>query len=239
MNPAGRSALLIVAAAVGCFAASAATQGDPLFLVEAVGVVLVAVWAVIALVQIGRSAGLARELTGAAVRRSIAGVECRVVPGGRPRAFVAGVGRPAVFITTGAVDVLTPDELRAVVLHEAHHARTFAPVRAALVNAWRGAGQRVPTLGEQLAARLAAIEIDADRFALAAGTTRRHLASALVKLEASPDGVAFDGGGDGRLQALLDEAAAPPRTAPVEWLPLLVVVGLAVGCRLAGTAVGV
>lgn len=239
MTPAGRSALLIVAAAVACFAASAATHGDPLFLVEAGGVMLVAAWAVIALVQIGRSAALARELTGAAVRRSIAGVECRLVSGGRPRAFVAGVGRPAVFITTGAVDVLTPDELRAVVLHEAHHARTFAPVRAALVNAWRGAGQRVPMLGEQLAARLTAIEIDADRFALSAGTTRRHLASALVKLEASPGGIGFNGGGDGRLRALLDEAAVPGPTAPVEWLPLLVLVALVMGCRLAGTAVGV
>ena len=200
---------------------------------------LVAAWAVVALVQIGRPAALARELTGAAVRRSIAGVECRVVPGGRPRAFVAGVGRPAAFITTGAADVLTPDELRAVVLDEAHHARTFAPVRPALVNAWRGAGQRVPTVGEQLAARLTAIEIDADRFALAAGTTRRHLASALVKFEASPGSVGFNGGGDSRLHALLDEAAAPPRTAPLEWLPLLVLVALAVGCRLAGTAIGV
>lgn len=239
MTPARRSALLVAAAAVGCFAASAATEGDPLLLVEATGVVLVAAWAVIALVQIGRSAALAHKLRGAAARRSIAGVQCCLIPGGSPRAFVAGVGRPTVFVTTGTVEVLTADELRAVVLHEAHHARTYAPVRAALVNAWRGVGHRVPWLGDQLAARLTAIEIDADRFALSSGTTRRHLAAALVKLEVSPGGVGFDGGGDGRLQALLDEAAAPPRAAPVEWLPLLVVVALAVGCRLAGTAVGV
>ena len=239
MTPAGRSALLVAASAAVCFAASAATQGDPLFLVETAGAVVVAAWAVVALVLMGRSAALARDLTGAAVRGSIAGVECRLIPGSRPRAFVAGVMRPSVFVTTGAIDVLTPDELRAVVLHETHHARTLAPVRAALVDAWRGAGRRVPWLAAKLAARLAAIEIDADRFALSGGVARRHLASALVKLEASPGSVGFNGGGDGRLRALLDEAASPAPTAPVEWLPLLVLVALAVGCRLAGTAVGV
>lgn len=239
MTPAGRSALLVAAAAAVCFAASAATQGDPLFLVETVGVAAVVVWMVMVVVLIGRTAALARELSGAAVRCSFAGVECRLIPGSRPRAFVAGVRRPSVFVTTGAIAALTPDELRAVVLHEAHHARTLAPVRAALVDAWYGAGRCVPWLGAMLAARLAAIEIDADRFALSGGVARRHLASALVKLEASPGSVGFNGGGDGRLQALLDEAAVPAPTAPVEWLPLLVVVGLGVGCRLAGTAVGV
>ena len=239
MTPAGRSALLVAAAAVACFAASAATQGDPLFLVETTGVVVVAAWAAVTLVLIGRSAALARELTRVAVRRSFAGVECRLIPGSRPRAFVAGVRRPSVFVTTGALEVLTPDELRAVVLHEAHHARTRAPVRAAFVDAWRGAGHRVPWLGTMLAERLVGIEIAADRFALSGGGRRRHLASALVKLEASPGSVGFNGGGDGRLRALLDEAVVPAPTAPVEWLPLLVVVALAVGCRLAGTAVGV
>lgn len=239
MTPVGRSALLFAAATAVCFAASAATQGDPLFLVETVGAVVVAAWAVVALVLIGRSAALAQELGRAAVPRSLAGVECHLIPGSRPRAFVAGVRRPSVFVTTGALEALTPDELRAVVLHEAHHARTLAPVRAALVDAWRGAGRGVPWLGAALAARLAAIEIDADRFALSGGVARRHLASALVKLEVSPGAVGFNGGGDRRLRALLDEGAMPAPTAPVEWLPLLVVVALAVGCRLAGTAVGV
>lgn len=239
MTPVRRSALLVAASAAVCFAASAATQGDPLFLVESAGVVVVAAWAVVALVLTGRSAALARELGRTAARRSVAGVECRLVPGSRPRAFVAGVLRPSVFVTTGALEVLTPDELRAVVLHESHHARTLAPARAALVDAWRGVGRRVPRLGATLAGRLAAIEIDADQFALSGGVTRRHLASALVKLEASPGSVGFNGGGDRRLRALLDETAVPASTTPVEWLPLLVVIALGVGCRLAGTAVGV
>lgn len=239
MTPAGRSALLVAAAAATCFAASAATQGDPLFLVETAGAVVVVIWLGIAAVLIVRSAALARELTGAAVRRSLAGVECRVIPDRRPHAFVAGVWRPSVFVSTGALDVLTAEELRAVVLHEAHHARTFAPVRAAFVTAWQGAARHVPWLGALLATRLAAIEIDADRYALAHGVGRRHLAWALLKLETSAGGTGFGGGSDRRLRMLLDRVASPPEAAPVEWLPLLVVVGLAVGCRLAGTAVGV
>lgn len=239
MTPARRSALLVVASAVACFAASAVTSGDPLFLLEGAAAIIVAGWAVFALVLIGRSAVLARKLAGGSVPRRISGVGCRIVQDSQPHAFVAGVLVPSVFLTTGALEVLTPDEVHAVVLHEAHHARTLAPVRAALVDAWGGAGRRVPRFGGMLAARLAAIEIDADRFALAGGVTRRHLASALVKLDPSPGGAGFDGGGDGRLRVLIDEEARPAPIAPVEWLPLLVVVALAAGCRLAGTAVGV
>ena len=64
MTPARRSALLVVASAVACFAASAVTRGDPLFLLEGAAAIIVAGCAAFALVLIGRSAVLARKLAG-------------------------------------------------------------------------------------------------------------------------------------------------------------------------------
>jgi hypothetical protein len=97
----------------------------------------------------------------------------------------------------------------------------------------------VPRARGLLSGRLAAIEIEADRFALAGGASRRHLASALLKLDPAPFAVGFAGGGDERLRSLLDDEARPGHAIPVEWMAGLVVIGLAAGCRLAGTTLGV
>jgi hypothetical protein len=135
--------------------------------------------------------------------------------------------------------MLTPGERAAVVLHEVHHASTLAPVRAALVQAWVWGASGVPRLHAALAARLAEIEIEADRFALVAGASRRDLASALVKLDNGAMGLGFTGGGDERVRALLAGSGRRGAVEPVEWLPLLVLVALVAGCWMAGTAAGV
>ncbi len=44
-------------------------------------------------------------------------------------AFTAGIFRPTVHISTGLMEGLTPEELRAVVLHEIHHAVNRDPLR--------------------------------------------------------------------------------------------------------------
>jgi hypothetical protein len=147
--------------------------------------------------------------------------------------------RPSIYLTSAAFDMLTPGERVAVVLHEVHHASTLAPVRAALVQAWDYAGWAFARLDAALAARLAGIEIEADRFALLAGASRRDLASALVRLDPEAMALGFTGGGDQRVRALLTDTGQDGSVEPVEWLPLLVLVALLVGCRLAGTAAGV
>jgi len=215
------------------------TKGDPLFAIEVAGVLLVSTWVVIALGLVTRTAALARALDREAQDVEIAGFMCRIVPGSVPGAFVAGVLRPSIYLTSAAFDLLSPGERTAVVLHEVHHASTLAPVRAAFVQSWRRGAWGMPRLHAALAARLAEIEIEADRFALVAGASRRDLASALVKLDHEAMGLGFTGGGDQRVRALLADSDPVRSVEPVEWLPLLVLVALLVGCRLAGTAAGV
>jgi len=44
-------------------------------------------------------------------------------------AFTIGLVKPAIYISTGLIEELTPEELRAVVLHEIHHAVNKDPLR--------------------------------------------------------------------------------------------------------------
>lgn len=234
-----RQPAVALGAAAACFGASVATRGDPMFLVEVALAAALAAWASVALVLVHRSSRLARALSGAAAERRIHGIDCVVVGDPAPRAFVAGVLRPTVFVTTGALDRLAPGELRAVLLHEAHHARTAAPMRAAFVDAWAAVAGWMPAARAVLGRRLDAFEIEADRASLADGATRQEIASALLVLDPAAVGLGFGTDSERRVRALLEAGRSPATGSPIEWLPLLVLVGLAAGCRIAGTSVGV
>ena len=54
-------------------------------------------------------------------------------------------------------------------LHEEHHARTRAPLRATFVDAWLLIVRLAPPVRRRLQSRLVAFETTADRFALEAG----------------------------------------------------------------------
>ena len=238
MRAISRSVPVIPLAAGVCFLVSSATGGDPLFWLEvAIGSVVLA-WAVVAALLIVRTARLAGEITSASEAMRVAGIDCLVVVDSRPLAFVAGVRRPSVVVTTGAMEQLAPRELRAVLLHEAHHARSKAPVRAAFVDAWMRVVPRFAGIGSLLTARLDALEIAADCAARARGARVSDLAAALVKLDPSAGATGFANGGEDRLRALLSDERASVATVPIEWLPLLLTVGLVAGCNLAGTAIG-
>jgi hypothetical protein len=115
-----------------------------------------------------------------------------------PVVAVVGVWRPRLFIARRVLQALTPDELRAVLAHEACHVRAGDNVKRWLMAC-------APTIGfRRLAARLEreweeAVEIEADRGAGGA----LELASALVKTaRLAPAGAdlripaaAFHGGG--------------------------------------------
>lgn len=226
----------IVVAALGCFLASVTTGTDPLIAFEAAGTLAVCLWGAIALTLVHRSTALARAASAASREAHVAGLACRVIEDSRCRAFAAGSVRPTVYVTTGAIDSLDERELRAVLLHEAHHARTRAPLRAALVDAWLALARPVPPFRRRLIARLAAIEIAADSYAIQMGATRRQLASALVKFAPASTGVNYSGQADARVSALLGSPGSQIPARPVEWIPLLIVLALGVGCQLAGTA---
>jgi Zn-dependent protease with chaperone function len=105
-----------------------------------------------------------------------------------PRAFCAGLLRPRIYLSTGALSVLSSDELDAVLAHEAHHARVRDPLRVFVVRVVSDALFFLPA-ARKLAERYAALaELAAD----AAAVRRRGpqpLASALLTFEAADPAV--------------------------------------------------
>ena len=65
----------------------------------------------------------------------IAGQPVAIVPGARPLAFCAGLLRPRVYVSSGALQRLSADALAAVVEHEAHHAARRDPLRILVARA--------------------------------------------------------------------------------------------------------
>lgn len=106
----------------------------------------------------------------------------------RPIAFCAGHVRPRVCLSTGALGVLRPDELDAVLAHERHHRAARDPLRLAATRMLCGSLFFLPVLRAITASYAAAIELEADRAALrASGGSRAPLAAALLVLSASDD----------------------------------------------------
>jgi beta-lactamase regulating signal transducer with metallopeptidase domain len=102
----------------------------------------------------------------------------------RPQAFCAGLLRPRIYISTGALRALAPEELEAVLAHEAHHARYRDPIRILLARMLSESLFFLPVL-RRLADRYAALaEIAADAAAVRRhGGDTRPLAAALLAFD--------------------------------------------------------
>jgi hypothetical protein len=104
--------------------------------------------------------------------------------GDRPQAFCSGLIRPRIYLSTGALRALQPEELDAVFAHEAHHARYRDPLRIFFARVLSDSLFFLPVL-RRLADRYAALaELAAD-----AAAVRRHrgdtrpLAAALLAFD--------------------------------------------------------
>ena len=142
-----------------------------------------------------------------------------VVPDERPRAFCAGLIRPRIYVSSGAVALLDGPALRAVLAHERHHARRRDPLRLAAGRVIARALFFVPGLGELIRRQEALAELSADECALAvAPENRSALARAMLSFSdhAGPDeGVGID---PARIDYLLGE--------PPSWrFPVVLCVG--------------
>lgn len=103
-------------------------------------------------------------------------------------AFTAGLWRPRIFVTTGLVDALTDGELEAVLLHEELHAHRRDPLRTVIARAWAAMLFFLPVLKDLARYHYVRKEVEADAYSIQRQGTRRHVASALYKLTAPPDG---------------------------------------------------
>lgn len=145
--------------------------------------------------------------------------DASVVPDERPRAFCAGLIRPRVYVSSGAVALLDEPALRAVLAHERHHARRRDPLRLAAGRVIARALFFVPGLGELVRRQEALAELSADESAVAeAPENRSALARAMLSFsdQSGPDeAVGID---PARVDYLLGD--------PPSWrFPLLLCVG--------------
>lgn len=188
----------------------------------AAGAVLLAV-VVVAVATVRRAYRhhrLTTELAALARPVTLAGLRVHELPQAEG-AFVAGLRRPVIFISPTVTVALTPDELRAVLRHERYHQIDQAPAKLVLLEGLAPLLSLLPAGRAWLARRLAELEIAADRYALAEGSSRRAIARALLKLgqTGQPSSViGFASAAELRLNALMhgDEASGPPRS--LSWL---------------------
>lgn len=233
-----RLAAVIGAVAVWCLTADRTAGGDPMLALELAGGVLVGAWATVALRSIRLGHLLAGELTVRSRPAIVQGIRCNVISGGGHQAFVLGAVRPRIWIGDGLLAALDPGELRAVLLHEDHHRRTFAPLRTAALEAWLTLFGWSPHVHSLVTERLVDLEELADVDALEQGVSPATLASALLKGEPSRARAAagLSRAADRRIVTLLELAAGRPGTGsrklPYEWLPFAVVAAVALGCHL-------
>lgn len=167
--------------------------------------------------------------------RLIAARRVTVIGDRRPRAFCAGLLRPRIYLSTGALAALDDGELRAVVEHERHHVRLRDPLRVFLARSLADGLFFLPAL-RPLSDRYAALaELAADRAAVRAGRgDAAPLASALLSFEAADPAVV--GIAPERVDHLMGERSAwrlPP--ALLAWTLLAVTALVVVAVRLQAT----
>ncbi len=114
----------------------------------------------------------------------------------RPRAFCAGLFRPRVYVSTGAIAILDEAALGAVLAHERHHARRRDPLRLAAGRVLARALFFLPELADLVERQQALAELSADESAVnVAPANRSALARAMLSFADTP-GSSDSGGVD-------------------------------------------
>jgi len=121
----------------------------------------------------------------------VAGIGCRVYEDPRPMAFCAGLLRPEIFVSRGAVERMSPEALRVVMAHERHHRLRRDPLRRAIAGTLAEGFFFLPVFRQVGQKYLALGEIAADRAAAGAAEGRsRDVAGALLEFPRGEAGVA-------------------------------------------------
>jgi hypothetical protein len=202
-----------------------------------------AIVTLIALAAIGREVLSARRLARRlAELHPVARDGVLVIDDERREAFCAGLLRPRVYVTTGAIASLDEPGLNAVLLHERHHARRRDPLRLAATRVIERSlfflpGLRQVREGQQLLA-----ELGADESAVADQSSGRSaLAGAMLSFSEVPDGDGSAGLDPARVDVLLGQ---PPSwrfpamlcLAAAALLAIIVTTAILVGREAAGSA---
>lgn len=98
-----------------------------------------------------------------------------------PLAFCYGLVRPQICLSTGLIDFLTDAELRAVLCHEYHHQRTYAPLRLFAADSLAATFFFLPIFADLRNFLAVSVERAADKYAVELAG-RSTLARALYRL---------------------------------------------------------
>lgn len=96
--------------------------------------------------------------------------------------FCAGLLRPRIYISRGALQALTREELVAVLVHEYHHLKKWDPLRSTLLRALKNALFFIPVVHYFEKRHEVVKEVSADAEAMRRGQGKLVLANALYKL---------------------------------------------------------
>jgi Zn-dependent protease with chaperone function len=165
-----------------------------------------------------------------------------VVDGERPEAFCAGLLRPRVYISTGALALLDEAGVNAVLAHELHHAERRDPLRLAAGRVIARSLFFLPALRELRQGQQLLAELSADESAVrdAAGD-KSALARAMLSFSDAP----VPGGSLGVHPARVDYLLGEPPSwrfpallcvGAVALLGLLVAIAILAGREAAGSA---
>lgn len=151
-----------------------------------------------------------------------------VIADDRPQAFCAGYLSPRVYVSSGALELLSREELGAVLLHEEHHRQVRDPLRAACGRILSQALFFLPVLQPLRDLHSDVAELAADAAAVdASGGEKGPLASALLAFDSSgPPGTA--GISPARVDSLLGEPRGSRLPAALTLLALATLGGLVV-----------
>lgn len=229
----------LLAVAIGplgwCFLLGAIVGGDPMLALEIAGGALAVTWAMLVVGEIIRAYRLSRILAPTAEEVMLFRVRVHITPMLGSDAIVVGSIRPRIYVGSAMLAALSDDEMRAVLLHEDHHRRTHAPIRAAALGAWLRLLGRSTKIRGIVLERLADLEALADADAIRRGSSARSLAKALLKGDTSLQPVSFAYAAERRIELLLDRAAGnpvkPTGRLPYEWLPVILLAVATLGCH--------
>jgi hypothetical protein len=118
---------------------------------------------------------------------TVGGTSVRVFLGDQPRAFCAGLRRPRIFLSTGALRLLSREELSAVLAHEGYHAKRRDPARLLVLRVLRDALFFLPVLRDTERRYAALAEVAADEAAVRRAGAEA-LAAALLHFGERPGG---------------------------------------------------
>jgi Zn-dependent protease with chaperone function len=197
----------------------------------------------VALCAIARELTAARRLAGRlAGLHPVSRDDVFVIDDDRLESFCAGLWRPRVYITSGALTRLDASALGAVLVHERHHARRRDPLRLATSRVIARSLFFVPAARELHRGQQMLAEMSADESAVtSAAGDRSALASAMLSFSDAPDAGGSSGVDSARIDYLLGEPhgwrfPALMCAAAVGLLGLVVTIAILGGREAAGSA---